>query len=99
LLDLAHDALDILQHVIVPEAQDSIALGLQKCRPCLIVGNRLPMLTAIKLNHQLRRTRDKVADEGLDHDLTIEPNAAKLSIAEGIPKFPFGRRRVVSQRT
>ena len=94
-----HDAIDIAEHVVVPEAEHAVALRFQECGSCLIITNRLPMLAAINLDHQPHRSRDKVADEGPDHDLTVEPDAAELAIADHTPKLSLGRRGVVSQFT
>ncbi len=57
------------------------------------------MLAAVDLNHQLRRTRDEIADERPDYDLTIEPHSTGPAVSEGIPQFPFGRGGVVPQFT
>jgi hypothetical protein len=52
--DRFHDAVDVLQHIIVPETQDAIALRSKTSGPLCISGNvlRLIVLRSINLDDE-----------------------------------------------
>ncbi len=50
--DLGQDAIDVLHHIVVPEALHAITFGFDETRTARIIFNCFGMLSAIHLDHQ-----------------------------------------------
>jgi len=92
--DLAHDALDPLQHIFVPESDHSISLCLQigRARSVFFYINRV--LAAIDFDDEFGRSRYIIANERADRKLAVEADAGKFSCAKLDPERSFGGRGV-----
>jgi hypothetical protein len=86
------DPFDILDDIVVPEAQHTITLGFEKGGSASISG--FIMLAAIEFDDQPRFDTKKVDDEGADTGLSSELQIAKLAIPDGVPKSAFDVGRV-----
>jgi hypothetical protein len=71
-LNFRQYTIDIRQHVIVPEAQDTIAVGLETPGALPIGRCILRMLPAIHFNDELRTMADKIDDIRTDANLPPE---------------------------
>jgi hypothetical protein len=69
-----HDAVDVRQHIVVPEAQDAIALRSKIRRSLCISGNvlRLIVLPAIDLDDKAQFVAREVSEVGTDRRLPPE---------------------------
>src|SRR5690606_13488359 len=86
--DADKDAVGILQHIVVPEADHAIAMRLDLAGAD-IVGRTVGMLAAIDLDRQLQSAAGEVGDGVSDLVLTSELNT-HLACAQVRPKAPFG---------
>ena len=90
------NAVHVLHHVIVPEADHPIALGLEKrrsCRVAMVFG----MLSAINLDNQLLLAAEKVGDERPDWHLAREFEPVELTAAQMSPEEALGIGRAISE--
>lgn len=88
LADGFEDAVGIAQHVVVPEAQYPIAVGLDDLGP-----RRIPhriVLTPVKLDRQPRRAAGEVGDVAVDLELADELLAFEATRAEVVPEALLG---------
>ncbi len=76
-LDFGHHAIDIRQHVIIPETQDPITFGFEKIRACPI-GKLFSVLTAVDLDNQLALMIGKVGNVTADLNLPTEMRAVQV---------------------
>lgn len=86
LLDHDEHPFDILQNIVVPEAQNSIAAAHQKACPPLVFDNAPGMLPAVQLNDELRCSSREIADEWSDRYLAIEAYR-ELTVTNVLPKL------------
>ena len=72
--DRFHHAIDVLQHIIVPEAQDATALRSKISGSLCISGNvlRLIVLRAIDLDDEAPFMAGEVSEEGTNGGLSPE---------------------------
>jgi hypothetical protein len=60
------NTVDISQHIVVPEAQHSIAARFDLARPARVGYSLLIVLTAVELDREPRFATDEVDDERTD---------------------------------
>jgi hypothetical protein len=82
-------ALGIRQHIIVPEADDGIAVRLEPIGACFIV---LRVLSAIDLDDEFRRRAEEIDDIGAERMLATEAVAFELLSAQTGPQPELGVR-------
>jgi hypothetical protein len=87
------DAINVRQHVIVPEAQHTVAVSFET--PCArFVFRRLPLvLAAVDLDDQLRSMTCEVRDARPDRNLPAEMRTVqRQTMAKVPPQLAFGLR-------
>lgn len=70
---MIHDDIQVIQHLIVGEAQHTIAVLLKMVGACLILLTLLLMNCTINFDHQFRCRAVKVQHERADRVLTTKP--------------------------
>jgi len=70
--DRSDYTVDVFENLIVPEAQDFVALAFQKTRALGVIGSVLGMLTAIGFNDELCRVRAIIREIAAHWDLLAE---------------------------
>lgn len=86
------NALDVLQHIVIPEADHEISPRVQICGSDSI-GLAIGMLTAVDLDDKAGFSTKKVYDVGANRKLTTKLGVCNLTIANAIPKKFFSIRR------
>lgn len=95
LLDRRPDAIQILQHIIVPETKDSKTLTFQeRCSACVSLRRVLP---AVDLDDQAHFGAEEVGDVAVDLNLLAELESIQLAVAEDAPELSFGIGGVAAQ--
>ena len=84
-----YDRIGVLQHLVVPEPQDTIPEPLQKLRPLSVNFTLLGVLAAVDLDDELVRQRAEIHDVGADGLLAPEPHAGDLSCTQSPPQAVF----------
>ena len=92
-------ALDIIQHVVVPEADDVIPAFFQRGRPLAVRLSSFAMLATIDLNDQFSFERNEVDDISGERNLSFEFDAIKPACAKSGPQKLFGLGRSLTQLT
>jgi len=86
-MNCLQNAFDVSRHIVVPEANDSVALLLQP--PCALGISRHPcfksMLRAVNLDDQARGHAGKIGNIGTDWNLTAEVSAKHWRALEVLP--------------
>ena len=95
--DFCHDAFGLLQHVVIPEAQDAVALVLQKQVALLVVGLLIGVLSAVQFYDESGFDRDKVHDVVSNGILAAEFDVVKSSRPQVSPQAPLGVCHVLAQ--
>jgi hypothetical protein len=90
-------ALNIIQHVVVPEANDVIPALFQHSRPLGIQLSSFAMLATIELDDQFSFERNEVDDISSERDLSFEFDATKLARAKSGPQKLFGLSRSLTE--
>jgi len=90
-MDALHHAVDIRQHVIIPEAQYFIALTFQPCRSLRVSDDRLIMcmLATIAFDNQIGGVTGEVGDEISDGGLAPEMKAGGFKLPQFAPEMFF----------
>src|SRR5690606_11095673 len=83
------------EDVVVPEAEQAEALGLQ-VRIANCITGILCMLGTIGLDDQARRIADEVHDIVVDRLLAAELERSETTVAEQVPQFAFGLGRLMT---
>ena len=96
LLDRRPHAVQVVQHVVVPEANYAKALALQVGGSRGITLGRV--LAAVNFDDQAPLGAEEVDDVAVDLDLLAEFEAMELATAEDAPELSFGVSRVLAQR-
>ena len=81
--------IEIGHHVVVPEADDAIALSFDE-RGAPIVAACVTMRRAVEFDDQFAGAADEVRDVGADDDLAGELDPGEAFGAQGGPEFAFG---------
>jgi hypothetical protein len=87
-----------LEHLIIPEPQNTEPLCFHFSIPARIIVCLFLMLTTIQFDNQLCFQAGKIGDIGTDGDLAPESVAPKLSISQRVPKVTLGIRCLIFQR-
>jgi hypothetical protein len=95
-LDRFQHAIDIFEHVMIPEPDDPIASAGEKCRAA-IVCRAVCMLSTVKLDGQSELVAGEVAEEGTDRCLPAKVVRFERGLAEVLPQLVLDIRRVASQ--
>ena len=90
------NSLNIPEHVVVPEADYSVALSFEKCCPLCILS-AFGVLSAIQFNNQLPLVAHEVAYEWADGHLARKLEPTELASSQVHPKSALGVGRVVPQ--
>src|SRR5690606_3609063 len=93
--DADQDAVGVLQYVVVPEADDAIAMRLYQAR-ALLIGGIVGVLPAVALDRQLEAAASEIDDEVADLILARELDA-QLAAAQVRPQAFLGIRRFAPQ--
>ena len=94
--DRFEDAFEVFDHVVVPEADNRVAIRLDPSR-ALPVGRAFGMLAAVEFDDEPEFDAGKIGDVSADRELSSEFCAFDLARAEALPEFIFDRRGVASQ--
>jgi hypothetical protein len=100
--DLFDDALDVSQNLVVPEAHNDIAGGLDHLRAHAVPFNVYGVLTAINLDDEFRFNASEISNEAVDRHLTpklcAKPRPRKrdqslrsASVIRGVVAAPYGQ--------
>jgi|GEM_PF-6005675 len=87
--DCFEDAIEVFQHLIVPESEHLVALRLEILCAAL-VGFALclfVMLAAVQLDYQARLEAEEVGNVGFDGLLAAELGTLDLAVAQARPQF------------
>ena len=87
--DGVEDALDIVHHLVVPEAEDGVAARFQHNGAGGVVGLTIGVLAPVEFDDQAGRVANEVGDLAVDGRLTTELEAVELAVAESAPQFAF----------
>ena len=88
-------AIDVSEHVVIPEAENAIALRFEKFSSLRVPARLLGMVPAVNFDDELRGMIGKIYDVGTQPDL---PSEMGLRDREAMPQMPpqfplsFGRR-------
>lgn len=82
------DTLRILQHIIVPEAQDGIALGVE-VSGAFLVSRGIEMAAAIEFDNERRLPAGKIGEIGTYWQLANKLVAFDLPVPQHIPEPVF----------
>ena len=94
--DRGEHAVGVLQHVVVPEADDAVAVGFDDLRSS-IIGRAVSVLATIEFDGEARGAAGEVDHEGADRQLPRELDTAQLAGAQVRPKASFRVGHIVSQ--
>jgi len=78
-------AIRVLQDIVVPEADDVMALRSKPRRPCFIIFQGIAMLTTIDFDDEVRLRTEEVYDVWPDRCLTTKAMAVELFQAQQRP--------------
>jgi hypothetical protein len=101
LRDAGEHTRPLVQHLLVPEANDADAARLQVLRPDRVLLLLLVVDLSIHLDGQLVCRGVEVEDEPVDRVLPAEPNTAELPLAQHLPEHrlrPGGRAAHLPRR-
>jgi hypothetical protein len=79
-LDRSGDAIAVAEHIVVPEADHAVALGLDS--RCSSGVGRTAMLAAVNLHHQTRSVAAKIHNVGQERGLKAESCLGKAAAKE-----------------
>ncbi len=92
------DIIEMLQDLVVPEAQDAKTFGAEEGVTMKVV-EAVAMLAAIDLNDQSGFEADEIEDVATQWHLAAEFGTAELSVAERAPEHGLRQRRVCAHLT
>jgi len=93
-LNLLKHPIDIGQNVVVPKSQNAVPVRLKHLGASCILVNSCRMLTAVDLDHELRRVTCKVSQITSNSHLATKMRALHLeAMAKVPPKFALCVRR------
>ena len=92
--DELRDAIWILDHLAVPNADDRPSLTLEELRSAMIILGRVGVLTAVEFDCQLRFAASQIDDVRADNQLTRETWTITRQAA---PKRAFGISGIVAK--
>jgi len=89
-------AVEISYHIIIPKAQNTIAMFAEPCIPDDI-ALAVCVLTAINFNDEPMLATEKVSDITTDRLLANELEAVHFACAKPPPEFGFGNRGILAK--
>jgi len=93
---LSHASLTIAQHVVIPEADDTISFRLYKSIADYVL--RRTMLSSIDFDHEARTMADKVRNVMADRHLPAEARFGKR-LSQQTPHVRFCVRRITAHHS
>ncbi len=90
------DAVQILQHIRIPESQDSIAFA-RKISVTAPVARTVRVLAAVDLNHKGLFLAEKVDNPRPNRHLAAKLPSSEAAVAKLVPQLAFGDGRVTPQ--
>lgn len=90
-------AVDVLNHIIVPEPDDPIAMLLDQLGPRRVLS--LAMLPAVQFDNQTETPRGKVGDIRANGKLFDEFGVFQLPVAQSAPQLALGFGHIAAERT
>jgi len=97
--DALEHAVDVLQHIVVPETEHPVAQLSDSARAFSIFRQLLSVLAAIQLDYDFPLGRAEIGKEGPDGKLAAEFYAIELPGAQPRPKQPLRVRLTLPQRS
>jgi hypothetical protein len=91
-LDLGQDFVGVLQHLVIPEAQDAVAARSEIRCLDFVVLRLIRMLAAIDLNDDSTFDRTEVGEVRTNRKLTAELNVAQSPASKMTPENLFSWR-------
>lgn len=88
-------AFQIPHHIVIPEAQDTPPLCLQKIRSLLVIGKPILMLSTIQFYRQQLLDTSKINDELTHRMLAAETVAINLLASQRTPQQLLGIRHAM----
>jgi hypothetical protein len=95
--DRAQHGLGLQEHLVVPEAQNSVASLLEESAAPLVVALLLQVLAAIDLDHELLLEADEVDNVLTDRMLPAELVIEHLSPTQVFPQVALGSGGILSE--
>jgi hypothetical protein len=94
-----HNALQILHHIVIGEAEHAISAGRKPCITSFIMANTLFEIVAfaIDLNDEFAGMRDEIRDVVAHRGLSTKPETGKPICLQVAPQQGFGARHFSSQ--
>jgi hypothetical protein len=96
-LDRRQHAVEIVDHLVVPESQHTIAMDVQNARPFLVLGGAYDMLPAIEFDDQTMGDTRKIDDVRADRHLAAKLCAIYPTVAQRMPQFLLGSCLIAPQ--
>ena len=90
------DAVNILQYVVVPEAQRPIAVR-REPRVSSFVARAVGVLAAIHLNNELCLQTGEICDEWADRALLAEVKPIQLLVPQVVPQLSLGVGQIATE--
>ena len=90
-LDLGQDFVGVLQHLIIPEAQDAVAVRIEKGTANFVFGGLVGVLAAIDLYDQFSLNRAQIDEVGTDRMLAAEFHVAHAFGSQVTPEDLLSR--------
>ena len=87
--NMTADIVEMLQNLVVPEAQDAKAFGAEEGVTIKVV-EAVAVLAAVDLNDQPGFEADEIKDVAAQRDLSAEFGAGELAVADRAPEHGFG---------
>jgi hypothetical protein len=84
-LDGRQDRIDVIQHIMIPEANNLVAMKLQDVGPIVILLETLRVLSSINFGHQLGIEAAKVRNEAPNRNLSAELHPRESPASEVLP--------------
>lgn len=94
--DRCQDAVGVLQHVVVPEADHAVAVGFDHPGARFVSG-AVAVLPAVELDSDARQTTGEVDHIVTNRQLPSELESVQLAGAQVRPQVPFGVGHVIAQ--
>ena len=95
--DRFHNTVDIVEHAIVPETPDQMAVRFQIGGPSLVRSAAVRMLPTIKLNNQTSGLTTESDDISFDWHLPPKLKPVQAPIAQPEPQDEFSIRLITSE--
>jgi hypothetical protein len=88
--DRLQHTVDIAHHIVVPDAQNQIAVVFDIGRPLRVFKAALVMLPAIQFNDEMGELTAEIDNIGPDRHLSPKFHSVKTPVAQPKPQGPLG---------